>query len=92
MFGIKDKPYIGGYYLGRVNFPPEYPWKPPAIRLMSESGRFMVGERICLSISDFHPESWNPALTARSIIIALLSFFTSDDKTYGCISTTDKEK
>ena len=79
MFGIQDEPYVNGYYLGRVNFPQEYPWKPPSIRLLTESGRIKPSESVCLSISEHHPESWNPALTARSIITSLLSFFMSDE-------------
>lgn len=74
-----DYPYVGGYYIGKITFPKEYPWKPPAIRVMTDSGRFEKGASICLSISEHHPESWNPALTGRSIITALFSFFYEFD-------------
>jgi len=37
---LPDEPYKGGYYMGTLTFPPEYPWKPPGIRLTTESGRF----------------------------------------------------
>ena len=56
VFGLKDEPYIGGYYMGKLKFPTDYPWKPPSIMMITESGRFQVNKRICLSISDYHPE------------------------------------
>lgn len=34
---------------------PEYPFKPPAIMMLTPSGRFATGTRLCLSMSDFHP-------------------------------------
>ena len=40
VFGLGDEPYKGGYYMGKLTFPDNYPWKPPAIRLITESGRF----------------------------------------------------
>ena len=42
----------------RRRFPPEYPFKPPGILMLTPSGRFETGTRLCLSMSDFHPETW----------------------------------
>jgi len=28
---------------------------------LQANGRFEVGRKICLSVSDFHPESWRPS-------------------------------
>ena len=42
VFGLKDCPYEGGYYMGQLIFPPEYPWKPPAIKMVTENGRFKI--------------------------------------------------
>jgi hypothetical protein len=30
--------------------------------------------RLCLSISDFHPDTWNPAWSVSTILTGLLSF------------------
>ena len=59
---------------------------------MTDSGRFETGTSICLTISEHHPESWNPALTARSIITALLSFMCDDEHASGVITTTSDKK
>ena len=92
IFGLKDCPFEGGYYLGMLKFPPDYPWKPPSILLLSESQRFKVKERICLSISDYHPETWNPVWPVRSIILGLISFFVIPDYTVGAIENPSIEK
>ena len=92
IFGFEEEPYKGGYYMGKLNFPDEYPWKPPSIRMMTETGRLTVNERICLSISDYHPESWNPIWPVASIIIGLISFFITDLNTLGAVSRTKAER
>ncbi len=33
--GIAGSPYEKGWYHGTVIFPPEYPYKPPAIRMVT---------------------------------------------------------
>ena len=92
IFGLDDEAYKGGYFMGKLTFPNDYPWKPPAIRLITESGRFKVNDRICLSISDYHPESWNPIWPVTSVIIGLVSFFTLTDSTVGSINTSVDER
>jgi len=52
-----DTPYHGGEYHGMLAFPKEYPHQPPSILMMTPSGRFEVNTRLCLSMSDFHPET-----------------------------------
>jgi len=39
-FNLKDSPYEDGIYLGQINFPEQYPYKPPDIRMLTPSGRF----------------------------------------------------
>jgi ubiquitin-conjugating enzyme E2 J2 len=73
-------------------FPPNYPFAPPAIRMHTPSGRFQPSSRLCLSISDFHPKSFNPAWEVSTILIGLLSFMTSEEMTTGSISSTEAER
>ena len=72
--GTKDSPYANGYYHGILKFPKDYPWKGPSILMYTPNGRFKVNSRLCLSMSDFHPESWNPLWSVSSILRGLYSF------------------
>ena len=56
--GPPDTPYQGGLYVGRLRFPNDYPYKPPAISMVTPSGRFATGVSICTTMSEFHPETW----------------------------------
>ena len=60
--------------------------------MITPSGRFQTSTRLCLSISDFHPKSFNPAWEVSTILIGLLSFMTSDEMTTGSISAGDRER
>lgn len=82
----------GGQYWGTLIFPPTYPFAPPAIRMHTPSGRFQPSTRLCLSISDFHPKSFNPAWEVSTILIGLMSFMTSDEMTTGSVSATPHER
>ena len=59
--GPAGSDFEGGIYHGRILLPAEYPMKPPNIIFMNKNGRFEVGTKICLSISAYHEESWQPA-------------------------------
>lgn len=85
--GPPDTPYHNGQYYGVLNFPPDYPFKPPSIKMVTPSGRFQCNTRLCLSISDFHPKSWNPSWQVSTILTGLVSFMTSEEMTTGGIST-----
>lgn len=90
--GPENTPYHGGQYWGTLIFPPNYPFAPPAIRMHTPSGRFQPSTRLCLSISDFHPRSFNPAWEVSTILIGLLSFMTSEDVTTGSLNAPEAER
>ncbi|KAA8541571.1 hypothetical protein F0562_022723 [Nyssa sinensis] len=90
--GSEGTPFAGGYYYGKIKFPPEYPFKPPGISMTTPNGRFMTQKKICLSMSDFHPESWNPMWSVSSILTGLLSFMMDNSPTTGSVTTTVAEK
>jgi len=91
VYGLELEGYQGGYYLGKIICPPEYPAKAPKITLITENGRFHTWkEGICLSISDYHPESWNPAWKVNQIVVGLVSFWVQNDEyTYGAVESYD---
>jgi ubiquitin-conjugating enzyme E2 J2 len=60
--------------------------------MYTPNGRFKTGQRLCLSNSDFHPESWNPVWGVSTILMGLYSFMLDSASTLGSISTTTAEK
>merc|ERR1712130_389000 len=86
--GPIDTPYEGGYFHGKLIFPKEFPFKPPSIFMMTPNGRFKTHQRLCLSISDFHPDTWNPAWSVGTILTGLLSFMVEESSTYGSMEAS----
>lgn len=85
----EDCPFHGGCYHGRLLFPPEYPYAPPTVAMVTPNGRLETGCRLCLSMTDYHPESWNPAWSAETILVGLVSFFLSESEVgYGVINAS----
>uniref|UniRef100_A0A2R9AJP5 Ubiquitin-conjugating enzyme E2 J2 n=1 Tax=Pan paniscus TaxID=9597 RepID=A0A2R9AJP5_PANPA len=90
--GPEMTPYEGGYYHGKLIFPREFPFKPPSIYMITPNGRFKCNTRLCLSITDFHPDTWNPAWSVSTILTGLLSFMVEKGPTLGSIETSDFTK
>ena len=59
---------------------------------MTPSGRFQVNTKICMSMSDFHPESWNPMWSVATIIQGIQSFMASDELTTGGMKAPESER
>lgn len=91
--GPVDTPFHGGRYHGRIILPADYPFKPPSIMLLTPSGRFEVGKKICLTITGYHPEFWQPAWGIRTAMVAIISFFpTKSEGAIGGLDWTDEER
>uniref|UniRef100_A0A8C2LET9 UBC core domain-containing protein n=1 Tax=Cricetulus griseus TaxID=10029 RepID=A0A8C2LET9_CRIGR len=71
------------YYHGKLIFPREFPFKPPSIYMITPNGRFKCNTRLCLSITDFYPDT---------ILTGLLSFLVEKGPTLGSIETSDFTK
>ncbi|TKY89723.1 hypothetical protein EX895_001508 [Sporisorium graminicola] len=90
--GPPDTPYSGGEYHGQLLFPPEFPFKPPGIKMQTPSGRFAPNTKICTSMSDYHPHTWQPGWNTSTILIGLLSFMCSDEMTTGSVTASDADR
>ena len=90
--GPPDSPYAGGLYQGKIRFPDDYPFRPPAIMMLTPNGRFNTNTRLCLSMSDFHPETWVPAWSVASILNGVLSFMLESTPTVGSVETSLAER
>ncbi|GAX82494.1 hypothetical protein CEUSTIGMA_g9921.t1 [Chlamydomonas eustigma] len=90
--GAQGTEYEGGVYHGKIVFPAQYPFKPPSLSLFTPNGRFAVNTKLCLSMTDYHPESWNPMWSVGTILTGLLSFMHDPQPTTGSINTSVEEK
>eukprot|EP00531_Pseudo-nitzschia_arenysensis_P011087 CAMPEP_0116123574 /NCGR_PEP_ID=MMETSP0329-20121206/4820_1 /TAXON_ID=697910 /ORGANISM="Pseudo-nitzschia arenysensis, Strain B593" /LENGTH=223 /DNA_ID=CAMNT_0003617497 /DNA_START=316 /DNA_END=987 /DNA_ORIENTATION=- len=90
--GSEKTPYAGGIYHGKLIFPKDYPLKPPSVIMITRNGRFQPNRRLCLSMSDFHPESWNPMWSVSTILTGLYSFMIEAAPTLGSIESTRSQK
>lgn len=91
--GPSGTAFEGGRYHGRIVLPPEYPMKPPSIYMLTPNGRFEVGRKICLSVSDYHPETWRPSWSIRTVLIALIGFMpTPGNGAIAALDYTDEER
>ncbi|CAE7824885.1 UBE2J1 [Symbiodinium sp. CCMP2456] len=78
LFAVRGPPstdFEGGIYTGKIVLPVNYPLAPPSITMLTPSGRWEVGKKICLSNTNYHAELWQPAWGIRTIMEALRSHF-----------------
>lgn len=87
--GPENTVYQGGIYHGKLKFPIEYPFRPPSIYMITPSGRFKTNTRLCLSFSDFHPDTWNPTWSLSTILTGLLSFMLEEHNAVGSLQASD---
>lgn len=64
----------------------------PAVYMCTPQGRFKCNQKLCLSMSDFHPETWNPLWSVSAVLTGLLSFMMGSEDTVGSIQTSAAEK
>ncbi|KAG7029013.1 Ubiquitin-conjugating enzyme E2 32 [Cucurbita argyrosperma subsp. argyrosperma] len=88
--GPGDSEFEGGIYHGRIQLPSEYPFKPPSFMLLTPNGRFETQTKICLSISNHHPEHWQPSWSVRTALVALIAFMPTNPN--GALGSLDYKK
>ncbi|KAK4773155.1 hypothetical protein SAY87_028174 [Trapa incisa] len=88
--GPRDSEFDGGIYHGRIQLPSEYPFKPPSFMLLTPNGRFETQTKICLSISNHHPEHWQPSWSVQSALVALIAFMPTEPN--GALGSLDYKK
>lgn len=78
--GPTPGPYSSGRYHGKLEFPADYPFSPPSLFFLTPNGRFEVNVKVCLSVTGFHPEAWQPAWSTRTMLTALREHFLAEDR------------
>ena len=75
IMGPPDSPYTGGVFFLNINFPPDYPFKPPKVTFTTKIYHPNVNSNgsICLDILN---AQWSPALTTSKVILSICSLLT----------------
>jgi ubiquitin-conjugating enzyme E2 J2 len=89
--GQSDTDYKGGEYIGKIVHSPKYPAEPPDYYMLTPSGRYKIGTKICLSNSSYHKGEWSSTWNIKSILIAFYSIWL-DDKEYGISHIKDSKE
>ena len=80
--GPEDTPFEGGYYIFKVKFPENYPFKAPAVHFCSIGGtrihpNLYVGGKVCLSIlGTWAGPSWTSAMDISIIAKTIQSLMS----------------
>lgn len=75
IIGPSDSPYSGGMFKLHINFPTDYPFKPPKVSFDTKIYHPNVSANgsICL---DILKDSWSPALTVGKVLLSICSLLT----------------
>ncbi|CAO3570583.1 unnamed protein product [Mortierella alpina] len=78
--GPEETEFEGGLYHGRILLPNNYPFAPPSLMFLTPNGRFELHKKVCLSITGYHPEYWQPAWGIRTVLVAVMGFLPTQSK------------
>ena len=75
IMGPEGTPYQGGLFFLDINFPTDYPFKPPKIYFRTKIYHPNISSNgsICL---DILKDQWSPALTVAKVILSICSLLT----------------
>jgi ubiquitin-conjugating enzyme E2 D/E len=75
IIGPEDSPYTGGIFKLRIQFPVDYPFKPPHIQFLTKIFHPNINSAgmICL---DILKGQWSPALTISKVLLSICSLLT----------------
>ena len=72
IMGPVGSPYEGGLFYLRIEFPEDYPFKPPKVSFITKIYHCNINSagNICL---DILKEQWSPALTISKVLLSICS-------------------
>lgn len=75
ILGPADSPFAGGVYNLTIDFPADYPFKPPKVNFTTKiyHPNINAGGGICL---DILKTEWSPALTVAKVLLSIGSLLT----------------
>ena len=95
MIGPDDTPYAGGLFQLKIEFPTQYPFKPPSISFITKIYHPSVETESGQICADMMNEGWGPTLNVRhclSLIYGMLQSPDSDHPLEESIATLLRDK
>lgn len=78
IIGPEDTPYHGGVFELRIDFPQDYPFKPPNVVFITKIFHCNINHNgnICL---DILKDQWSPALTISKVLLSICSLMNDQN-------------
>ena len=75
IFGPTESPFAGGVFKVNIQFPADYPFRPPRIVFTTKIYHPNINSQgfICI---DILKQNWSPALTISKVLLSILSMLT----------------
>eukprot|EP00088_Acartia_fossae_P052376 TRINITY_DN59142_c0_g1_i1.p1 TRINITY_DN59142_c0_g1~~TRINITY_DN59142_c0_g1_i1.p1 ORF type:complete len:149 (-),score=1.98 TRINITY_DN59142_c0_g1_i1:187-633(-) len=75
ILGPPESPYAGGAFFLNIQFPTDYPFKPPKVNFTTRIYHPNINSNgsICL---DILRDAWSPALTISKVLLSICSMLT----------------
>ena len=74
--GPKDTPYEDGRFHLKINYPTDYPFKPPKVKMETPVFHPNISSRGTVCV-DILAKAWSPALTTSNVLLSIISLLTT---------------
>jgi len=85
IIGPEDTVYADGYYFFDIDYPADYPYRPPKVTFRTNQDRvrfhpnMYVSGKVCLSmLNTWRGEQWTSCQTISSILLTMCTLFTNN--------------
>ena len=75
IIGPEDSPYSGGVFFLDINFPADYPFRPPKVKFVTKVYHPNIASTGSICV-DILKDNWSPSLTISKVLLSISSLLT----------------